>query len=284
MAKYIGTYATSGDVQTAINNNELNRPFVAYTTSDGKVYYGADMTLAQVGDIVVYSTSDQLLHFIPQANYNTTTYPTASFVPVGVVAAPQTAPLSGDVSDVVFMGINWLDKNNPDAGNVNEQDIEWGYAGFDIPELINYETSGTVITDMNGKTNTAAVLQYATGQTDWRTASVITFTYDAGYYPLFECAWRYHTSGTVQGDWYVPACGQLEYIRDTESLVKLNAGFTAIGTGSFVFQNTSRGTSNEFSGTRAWLWDGNGWNNENGKNFGPGYRTRPFCQMPMTAI
>ena len=39
MAKYIGTYTNSGAVQTALDNLELSRPFVAYTADNNEVIY-----------------------------------------------------------------------------------------------------------------------------------------------------------------------------------------------------------------------------------------------------
>jgi len=287
MAKYIGTYATSGDVQTALNNKELSRPFIAYTTDNKKVIYGHNADIAETGDIVVYSVADDLLHFIKQADYNTTSYPAAGYVPVGVVAMSQTDDvISGPTGEITFMGLNWLSKTSPDSGQPTEQAMEWGYSNFDIPELTNYETSGTAITDMNGKANTQAVLNYATAQTDWRTASAITFADEAGYYPVFECAWRYHTSGTVQGDWFVPACGQLYFLQNNdEELAKLNSGFRAIGAGLFVLQGKQRGTSTEKSDKDAWFSTGSGFFNSRIKSEWVGYfRIRPYCSKLITRI
>ena len=285
MAKYIGTYATSGDVQTALDNQELSRPFIAYTTDNDKVYYGPAADKAEVGDIVVYSVSDDLLHYIKQADYNTTSYPSASYVPVGVVAYPQADDaILGPTGEITFMGVNWPSKTSPDSGQPTEQGVEWGYDNFDIPELTNYANSDTAITDMNGKANTEAVLQYATAQTDWKTASAITFTNAAGYYPVFECAWRYHTSGTVQGDWFVPAAGQLNYLQsNTEELAKLNAGFTAIGAELFVFQGKERVTSTEKTSYYVWYWYNSVWNSTNKVN-GFYFKTRPYSSKLMTRI
>lgn len=36
--------------------------------------------------------------------------------------------------------------------------------------------------------------------------------YGYGYSPAACCCWRYHTKGTNQGDWYLPAAGELGYI------------------------------------------------------------------------
>lgn len=282
MAKYIGTYASSGDVQTALDNQELSRPFIAYTTDNDKVYYGPAAEKAEVGDIVVYSVSDDLLHYIKQADYNTTSYPSASYVPVGVVAYPQADSIFGP-GEITFMGMNWLSKTSPDIGSPTKEGMKWGYKEFDIPELTNYANANTAFTDMNGKANTEAVLQYATAQTDWRTASAITWTEAAGEYPVFECAWRYHTSGTSQGDWFVPACGQLNYLKtDSEELAKLNAGFTAIGAGLFEFQGNYMGTSTEESISHSYYWGSANWRVGNKDN--DDFNTRPYSSKLMTRI
>ena len=283
MAKYIGTYATSGDVQTALDNLELSRPFIAYTTDNDKVYYGPAAVKAEVGDIVVYSVSDDLLHYIKQADYNTTSYPSASYVPVGVVAYPQTDDaILGPSGEITFMGVNWLSKTSPDSGKTTEESMPWGPT-FDVPELTNYSDSGTAITDMNGKANTEAVLKYATAQTDWKTASAITWTDAEGYYPVFECAWRYHTSGTAQGDWFVPAAGQLNYLQtNSDELTKMNAGFTAIGADVLVFQEKTRGTSTENGGWQAWFTSS--YVLHTMYKYRNNYATRPYCTKLMTRI
>lgn len=292
MAKYIGTYATSGDVQTALDNLELSRPFIAYTTDNDKVYYGPAAVKAEVGDIVVYSVSDDLLHYIKQADYNTTSYPSASYVPVGVVAYPQNDDaILGPSGEITFMGLNWLDYRYPDTGvkrnNNNVGEVMWGYSNFDIPELTNYSETDAK-TDMNGKANTEAVLNYATAQTNWRTDSAITNTNAEGIYPLFECAWRYHTSGTVQGDWYVPALGQVYFLyNNTTALSQLNSANTILGVGDYAFTGdtgTNIGSSSESNNRYAWAWWG--LSNFKGtlKHFDKDFATRPYCTKLMTRI
>lgn len=234
MAKYIGTYASSGDVQTALDNQELNRPFIAYTTDDEKVYFGSAADKAEVGDIVVYSVADDLLHYIKQADYNTTSYPAADYVPVGVVAMPQTDDaILGPSGEITFIGLKWPSLTNPDNGQTIKTAVAWGYNDFDIPELTDYGNSSTAIADMNGKANTEAVLQYATAQYDWKTASAITSANEPGYYPVFECAWRYHTSGTAQGDWYIPSIGQLYVLADANNASVFSTGYHLVTGNNF---------------------------------------------------
>jgi hypothetical protein len=78
----------------------------------------------------------------------------------------------------------------------------------------------------NGKGNTNNILKYAIAQSDWKTSSSITDSYDSGYYPAACCCWRYHVDGdagvlgTQQGDWYLPSIGELIYIIPRFSKIK----------------------------------------------------------------
>ena len=286
MAKYIGTYATSGDVQTALDNQELSRPFIAYTTDNANVIFGAAAEKAEVGDIVVYSVADDLLHYIKQADYSASTYPVADYVPVGVVAMPQADDLILGPGEITFMGLNWLDKNKPDTGNTSRQNIEWGYSKFDVPELTDYANSGTAITDMNGKANTQAVLQYATAQTNWRTDSAITWANEAGYYPLFELAWRYHTSGTAQGDWYVPAAGQIaNLVNNSGNNDLIEAGLKLINNSLSNAPTSQKGTSTEASSEAAFHYNNTSLSDAGvGKAYNLDWSSHPYCSKLMTRI
>ena len=68
------------------------------------------------------------------------------------------------------------------------------------------------LSDFNGKENSQILWNLSTSQSDWKTASTITNSSDEGYYPAACCCWRFHTEGTKQGDWYLPACGELGYV------------------------------------------------------------------------
>lgn len=248
MAKYIGTYTDETAIATAVNNNELNRPFVALAEDTSRVYYGPYADLAVIGDICVYDTTTQSLRFIHQADYNTTTYPTATYEPIGVIVTNQTASLAGGVDRTVkILAKNWLSKSNPDTGVVNRPNrgysIEWGDT--------TVATGATSTTD--GKANTATVLTFATGQSDWQTASTISYTDGQRMYPLFECAWRYHTDGTVQGDWYVGAKDELNpFVTDATIGAAINSGFTAIGASSY-YNSGDIGSSTEYNADSAYV-------------------------------
>jgi len=54
----------------------------------------------------------------------------------------------------------------------------------------------------------STILTYATSQPGWKTDAKIINTYGSGYCPLYCCAWRYHTDGTSQGEWFIPTAGE----------------------------------------------------------------------------
>ena len=73
-------------------------------------------------------------------------------------------------------------------------------------------SSNNAMSDFDGVGNTKILTDLATEQSDWKTASTITNECYSGYSPAACCCWRYHTPGTKQGDWYLPAMGELGYI------------------------------------------------------------------------
>lgn len=209
--------------------------------------------IAQVGDIVVYDTARDSLRFIHQSNYNTTNYPTVTYEPVGICVTEQIEPLSGGsitYDNIKMLSLNWMDKNNPDNGNEQKQNIEWGDS--------NVVTNASSTTD--GKANTELVLTFSTGQSDWKTASAITFTDGERMYPLFECAWRYHTNGTSQGDWYIGAQDEIDQlINDIKNGDAINTALTILGK-SIYFRNGFIGSSTEDSQrNNSFYWYGSGW-------------------------
>ena len=73
-------------------------------------------------------------------------------------------------------------------------------------------STANCLADFNGKQNTQILCNLVTRQSDWKTASTIMNSGDEGCYPSACCCWRFHTEGTQQGDWYLPAAGELGYV------------------------------------------------------------------------
>lgn len=75
---------------------------------------------------------------------------------------------------------------------------------------------------MDGKENTAVIISHVNTQATtvsntWLTDESILNTCenivggDGGNFPAAMTCYRYYTTGTAQGDWYLPAVGELIY-------------------------------------------------------------------------
>ena len=107
------------------------------------------------------------------------------------------------------------------------------YLTDDTRNPMYYQTSSpsstaNAFSDFDGVGNTKILTDLAIKQTNWKTASTITNNGGSGYSPAACCCWRYHTEGTKQGDWYLPAMGELGYIMP--KLKKINQAISTITT------------------------------------------------------
>lgn len=73
-------------------------------------------------------------------------------------------------------------------------------------------STANALSDFDGVVNTKVLTDLATGQSNWKTATNITNNSVEGVYPPACCCWRFHTSGTDQGQWYLPAAGEFGYV------------------------------------------------------------------------
>lgn len=68
------------------------------------------------------------------------------------------------------------------------------------------------LADFDGRGNSQILCDNATSQSGWKINLSIINDAGIGYSPAACCCWRFHTEGTQQGDWYLPAIGELGYI------------------------------------------------------------------------
>ncbi len=111
----------------------------------------------------------------------------------------------------------------------------WSYPDyFDVPGVDNMTNNALAITDLDGKKNTSTILAYC--KTKGKSC------------PAFEYVNSYKTEGTLAGDWYLPALGELNAIYGNMGV--LNVALGKIG-GTKLSSN-HYWSSSEYSSDSAW--------------------------------
>ena len=112
---------------------------------------------------------------------------------------------------------------------------KWSDEHFDVPTLSNYSLSSAAIADWQGKNNTRLMLEYC--KTNGKSC------------PAFEYVNSYKTEGTLAGDWYLPAAGELNAIYQNKDV--LDTALGKIG-GIKLLNDNSHWSSTERSNDYAW--------------------------------
>ena len=121
----------------------------------------------------------------------------------------------------------------------------WSYPDyFDVPGLSNITSLSAALADWQGKNNTRVVLEYckANGKSC----------------PAFEYVNSYKTEGTIAGDWYLPAMGELNAIYGNKDVLNIALGKI----GGTKLEPDWYWSSSEDSSNGAWRFDlryGNGY-------------------------
>lgn len=229
-------------------------------------------------DICFYDRTTDSLIIADGDTWNSSTYPSSRYTPIGVVVVPGSHNVYGDGSCGV-MSLREMRSNLPDSGSsASYQGMYWGGSGDntslrDLDQVptgntsngfsTGYNQSGCLpsnkfsgtqcahdidayyesspyipspyltdgsrnpgyhqtlspsspnnaLNDFDGIGNSQVLWDLAISQGNWKDEGcIIINSSSSGYYPAACCCWRYHTEGTQQGDWYLPACGELGYI------------------------------------------------------------------------
>ena len=113
------------------------------------------------------------------------------------------------------------------------ENLTWG-SNVDISGIQNYSTNTTATADWQGFNNTKAIYEYRKTK--------------GGSFQAAEKALAYSTEGTSQGQWYLPAAGELKAVSDNKST--LNTTLSKIGGTSL---SLSDWTSSEKNSTNAFF-------------------------------
>ena len=113
-----------------------------------------------------------------------------------------------------------FDRANRLAIGLEESRQYWSYPNyFDVPGLSNIKSSSTATADWQGKNNTRVVLEFC--KANGKSCSA------------FEYVNSYKTEGTIAGDWYLPAMGELNAIYGNKDVLNIalgKIGGTKLGT------------------------------------------------------
>ncbi len=138
------------------------------------------------------------------------------------------------ISDKTPIGVVF-DEENRLAIALEESRQYWSFPDyFDVPGLSNITSRSAVTADWQGKNNTRVVLEYckANGKSC----------------PAFEYVNSYKTEGTIAGDWYLPAFGELNAIRGNKDVLNIALGKI----GGTKLEPDWYWSSSEHSGNLAW--------------------------------
>lgn len=140
-------------------------------------------------------------------------------------------------------------------------------------------SENNALADFDGKGNTEKIIAQR-GTKDY--SSWVPDANTGADYPAASCCDMFHTEGTSQGDWYLPACGELGYIMPPFNKINTVIGKIRTAYGSSVgvelLINTTYWSSTEYSSNRArYVYTNDGKVNNYYKNYS--YDARAFLRV-----
>lgn len=120
-------------------NGIIGFPNVSYVESDDDVLYITD----EIVDICFYDNVEDNLNVVGGKDWNTATYPTNRYTPIGIVVVPTSHNVYGDGSCAV-MSLVYMSCDDPQNGTATVQtpSMYWGINDVEISTLNNYTQVG----------------------------------------------------------------------------------------------------------------------------------------------
>lgn len=152
--------------------------------------------------------------------------PAMDVTPIGIAIKGTFTDGSGTYNYAMTVSLVYMDIRNPDTGSTSPESPYWGNntatTFTDLYLYPDYRGNSGASTDFpsdaegeeykGGRYKTNKMIELSTAQPNWKTDAVIVNSVDAGYYPAACCAWRFHTAGTKQGDWWFPSAGEMSAV------------------------------------------------------------------------
>ena len=133
---------------------------------------------SQYGDICVYDTSKSSLAIIKEAEWSASTYPIATYVPVGIVAVPASHG-HYEGGKCAIMSLNHMNCSSPTTGG-SFQSMCWGVNGTDIGTLPNLDQVPYVGSNGSVGDTVIGVTGYAYLPSDYSGFTAVANPYDNG--------------------------------------------------------------------------------------------------------
>lgn len=266
MSKYITHFQTEAAYQAALPSLDL--PNVSLVDELGEVHYHRALYGAHAGDICLYDVAEGQKIVVTAENWNLTDYPTASYPIIGVVVMDET------VVGLTVMS-NWLIGTDGSQSST-ETLYKWQNTNFDWG-LTKYSTADLAKTDFNGKSNTTAIINAIKAYDTANGTDNITGN-------IGDIIQKYHTEGTIAGDWHIPAGGETYKLYENgttllASFNKINTASSSAGlSGSVLLPSLNTWSSSEYNNTNAWAFGpSNGFVGNYGKY--NSFRVRAFARF-----
>ena len=201
--KYITHFATEAAYQSALPTLDL--PNVSLVDELQEVHYHRALYGGHAGDIVLFDVAEQQKILVTAADWNLTTYPTASYPIIGIVAFDETPAGLTLVSTHSFKADGTKNLSGDSMLKWQNTRFDWG-----LPKKTTVDEAKA---DLNGKSNTATILAAIKAYDLANNTDNITGNIGQGIQ-------AYVTEGTVAGDWYMPAAGELYTLSQNRTAVE----------------------------------------------------------------
>lgn len=197
-----------------------NTPITESFIGDVEVYKTEESSPAVIGNIVVYSVQDDKLYHILPNTYDTTTYPTAQYVPVGIVCENQT----GETVTMLALtekSSNWGAWGTAEAA-FDANSIQYWASSVEDAKLLDIGQSGTAAL-VSGNTSPED-FENNSGNINYR-----QFPAD-GQHTCAIYSYLYTTSGTNKGEWFVPSAYDFKNFQ-AEDWTTINSSLSKLSLG-----------------------------------------------------